>query len=476
MKNFKDVAIFDIKKYATKQVLKNALFVALLICLSFLMIYATNLHRNVKNYMAIGIILLAFTFFCVKNLHANCRGKLYFVWILFLMLFNFETYFFTASPYPDAMNGSDILVTDMIGAKYDNIEPNFDYGLGSYKIGSFTAPGAYSSQYGLQGKFFTFFYKVPGKHFLCSFSSAFVMALICFFVRKKYNTLLSICFFITFWLSPWIVSAADSLYWVIATWFLPMFIGLLCSIYIKHKVTLCLCSFGAFVSVLVKSLCGYEFISVIMLAMIAFLLVDFCMALANKDSKMASLVAKNIFCLGFFALCGFCLALVMHANLRGEGNIIEGLKSIYEKDVLRRTLGGKVEDFAPVYAKSLEASICEVIWLYYGLYPEIISFVHGKYFSIFTILPTIIFVYRTVSKKWCKKDLCKVLLYGVFYVTCISWFVLGKSHSYIHLHLNFILWYFGFVQICFYVIFDEILNFIKSIYAKYFVTNLTRTN
>jgi len=40
---------------------------------------------------------------------------------------------------------------------------------------------------------------------------------------------------------------------------------------------------------------------------------------------------------------------------------------------------------------------------------------------------------------------------------------LAKSHSYVHIHLNYVLWYFGFVQICLYVIVDKIYLIYKKI-------------
>ena len=49
-----------------------------------------------------------------------------------------------------------------------------------------------------------------------------------------------------------------------------------------------------------------------------------------------------------------------------------------------------------------------------------------------------------------------MVMFLVFLATTLSWIILGKSHSYIHTHINFVLWYFGFVQICLY----EIIQFI----------------
>ena len=43
-------------------------------------------------------------------------------------------------------------------------------------------------------------------------------------------------------------------------------------------------------------------------------------------------------------------------------------------------------------------------------------------------------------------------MFIVFLGTTLSWFILGKAHSYVHTHMNYVLWYFGFIQICLYII------------------------
>ena len=91
----------------------------------------------------------------------------------------------------------------------------------------------------------------------------------------KYNLLLAVIYYLTFLLSPWIVNFARNLYWVEFTWFIPMAIGLFCSININNKICRFTSYLLAFFSILIKCLCGYEYISTIMLSMITFLVIDF---------------------------------------------------------------------------------------------------------------------------------------------------------------------------------------------------------
>ncbi|MCQ2594022.1 MAG: hypothetical protein MJ196_02050 [Treponemataceae bacterium] len=456
---------------------KSITLVSLFSVIGFLLIYLSCASKKVALFCGCFFLLLDSTVVLSKLNYFNIRNLkdlFVLVWMIILLTFNFSTNSFNPKNimYDSFQSDSESLVQDMIDAKNDGVDTR-NYSLGYYGLGRYDrvnkATSFYISQYGLQGKFFQTIYKIPGKHSICVLLTALVLSLICYLISKKYNRLLAFCFFVTFLLSPWIVNFARNLYWVEFTWFIPMLIGLICSMNIRNKKISIACYFGAFVSVLIKSLCGYEYLSVILMGMIAFLTADLFDAICIKDNDKAKTLVKHIFFMGFFAVAGFAIALLIHAYMKGNRNIIEGLKLIYINDVLRRTLGGKAENFHPVYKKSLEASVITVIRMYYNFYTEIIAGFSGKFFIPLSILPILIFINSSIKDK---VNLQKVILYFVFYVTCISWFVLGKSHSYIHTHMNYVLWYFGFVQVCFYIVADECLCLLKMLYQKFFAKEI----
>lgn len=322
----------------------------------------------------------------------------------------------------------------------------------------------YKSQYGLQGKVFCYFSQKLDcerafKFFniLCCLVTGFVFMLIVMLIQKKSNNLLAGCFFVVFWLSPWIVNFARNLYWVEFTWFLPMAFGLLCAWKIEEKKMRILSYFGIFVSILIKSLCGYEYISVIMMGAIAFLLVDLIKAFAKKQREDGLLLLKSIIIIGIMAFLGFFIAICIHATLRGGGDISEGIKSIFIDDVLRRTNGADLNDYLgrPEYTLSLTASIWETVCLYFHFPTEVVAGISGNLFQIMIILPLGIFIFDINKKQY---DYEKIAMYIIFFLTSVSWYVLAKSHSYIHVHMNYVLWYFGFIQVCFYIILDKVIS------------------
>ena len=321
---------------------------------------------------------------------------------------------------------------------------------------------AYPSQYGLQGKIFKHLARhmeyegaAENLKLICSMAAAVVFVLIVFLLSKRYNRVLGGVFFVTFLLSPWIVNFASNLYWVEFTWFLPMVIGLFCAWKVDNKYCRIFSYVAAFVAVTVKCLCGYEYITSVMMGLILFLLSDFVMACIKGDRKQQFLLFRTIFILGILALAGFITAICIHAPLRGNGSIAKGIKSIFIDDVLRRTTGADLNHYTEDYVVALGASVWETVCKYFHFNTQIITGIDGNLFPLLCIIPVLIFIIGLRRKSL---DFEFVALYIVTFLTSVSWFVLAKSHSYVHTHINFVLWYMGYVQVCLYVIVDWIID------------------
>lgn len=307
----------------------------------------------------------------------------------------------------------------------------------------------YVSQFGLQGHVFSFFYhklKLPFwvlKLFCCTLL-AIVIVVICYFIASKYNRLMGVIFYITFLLSPWVVAFARNLYWVEFTWFLPPLFGILLSKYRNQKKILIPC---IFVAIFIKCLCGYEYISTIMLATISFFIIDFFMAKQKEEKRE---IFKTTVIVGIICIMAFLSAILVHASIRGEGNILQGVKDIYKNDILRRTIiTSNKEEFPEVYHESLEATVTKTVSKYFTWHTEIILGIDGKYFKLMFFSTIAIIIYNVLKKeKNCYRD---IVMFVIFLATTLSWLILGKSHSYIHTTMNYVLWYFGFIQICIYI-------------------------
>lgn len=325
---------------------------------------------------------------------------------------------------------------------------------------------AYKSQYGLNGKIFRHIARyledeeeIPTLNLLCCIMAAIVFTAIVVLIFAKYNIVMAGCFFAVFWLSPWVVNFARNLYWVEFTWFIPMLIGVFCAWkieIIKYRIASYV---AAFMSVFIKCLCGYEYISVIMMALISFLLVDLIKGIFEKDKKICKLLLRTIIIIGVMALLGFMAAICVHAPLKGDGSIIKGMKNIFEQDVLRRTAGGDLNNFSEAYWPSFNASVWETYSKYFHFSTEVIVGITGNLFPLLCVIPLCFFLFDFQRKKIYVEE---VAMYIVFFLTSVSWFCLAKGHSYIHTLMNYVLWYFGFVQICIYIIINRCVYSIRG--------------
>lgn len=323
----------------------------------------------------------------------------------------------------------------------------------------------YVSQVGIQGYIFTFMHNnlhipISYLHILCSMLLASVLIAICTILYKKYSKTLGIIFYITFLLSPWVIAFARNLYWVEFTWFLPCLLALMLSLnYSKKKIYVPLIG----IAILGKCLCGYEYISSIMLLTISFFIIDFIQTNGKKERKE---IIKTIIAVSIACIIGFTIAIIIHSYMRGDGNLLTGLANIYKKDIARRTLNisGSEQFENTVYESSIKATTFSTVKKYFTWHTNIVLGIEGKYFRIMVFLALMIVLYNLIKRKEnSKRDLS---MFVVFLATTMSWYILGKSHSYIHVHMNYVLWYFGFIQTCLYLLIKEMVHVIKYISCK----------
>jgi len=420
-------------------------------------------------------------------LSKNIVKKLLLIIGFVLLFINFSTNFFNGGEeelfgsisFLEFQNDSESLViNEIFNDKYNLI--NNKYGLS--KGGSFDVDwlnknlvnessdlkntvknisiDSYMSQVGLQGHVISFLYNKINlsidtiKRILISLL-AVVLIYICKYISIKFNKKLSLIFYLVFFLSPWICAFARNLYWVEFTWFIPMLLGLILSTdYSKKKIIVPL----VFLSIFIKCLCGYEYITVIMLAMIMFMLYDLIFE-KNKDKKKE--IFKTIFIVGFTAMLGFLCALMIHSYLRGNGNLVDGLKLIYVQDIARRVVTpANNSSFDGILLQSIQASPLTTLNIYFYWSTNIITGINGSLFRLLFVFSILVLIFNfMLNRKDSRKNL---ILYIFSFITCISWFIISSPHSYIHTHMNYVLWYFGFIQIMLYVIIDSIVYIIKN--------------
>ena len=300
----------------------------------------------------------------------------------------------------------------------------------------------YQSAIGVQGFFYAWLYQSLGLenlkplYKLTAFCNALALLICAFLLGRIFGRAFGIIFFLSLFTSSWVANFSGSLYFSLAFWILPAILAFSIYIYsgrnIGTIIALCLCfSLG----IALRASMSYEFLTSIILFSLSPFIVSFIYGvLTDSQSPFLSLSVKQSFSygLGLFVLAciGFLLTFMIHTYIRGGGDLWAGLMDIYHNDFLRRMLGGSAKDFDPVYAASLNANALEVISIYLS-----------KPFMLLLLGASMLACLVESSKSY--KSLYIALLV-CFALPALSWFVLGKSHSYIHRHFCFVLWYLGF--------------------------------
>ncbi len=348
----------------------------------------------------------------------------------------------------------------------------------------------YRSQFGLQLYLYNFIAKKINydARFLQAFSS-FLMSLIvsCFFIiiKSEFSRKHAFAFCIPLIISPWVVVFAKNLYWVEAAWYLPTIVAFLFgkNAFMSFKNAAILGSM-LFLTFLIKMLCGYEYITTIALSA--------CVPIMYYATKYRIKAIKLFYMLllaGSSFLSAFLLALVIHAHSLSSDSY-NGFNEIYFNAAKRVAISNPELAAREACKYSENPSECKKIYIN-SLTSNGFA-VAGKYFSIPHFLPWIDRFDRPWIDQLNSSSAIKILLKKAttiinnlgFIIFCIfvffkafkgksplsaaifvafsaalSWYVLAKGHSYIHTHMNYVLWYLPFIPLSMLLFIKKKINY-----------------
>jgi hypothetical protein len=303
---------------------------------------------------------------------------------------------------------------------------------------------AYQSQYGLQGIVFSWIHRNIGffatferMQFLAASLCAAVLVLLCREYRIAFSNHFGFVFFISMITSPWIIAVARNLYWVPVLWFLPALTAMWIYRSPENSRVRKLLYFLFFVAIFLKCLTGYEYLSSIVIFSLSIFLID--PFLPTPRYRRSSTIKVVLF-LSALSVAGFVIALLMHASIRAD-SIAEGLRFTLQQDAVKYTSiaanggnGGAANvplfDLLKTYIFDWHTPV--VFWINHQLvFPALVAFA----------FLSIVFQYLT-SDIARHRDAALII---VMLLAPLSWLILMRGHSVIHVHLNYVLWYFGFI-------------------------------
>jgi len=337
----------------------------------------------------------------------------------------------------------------------------------------------YSSQFGIQGFFFGYADKLLTLFSISQEDKLFIFHLFTSLFLAVVLTGILYVFYLEFGLisasvtltgilsSEWLVIFGKNLYWMSALWFLPVLVvlGFLNKLKYDKAISWKLLYLFVYLSICLKSLNGYEYISTVLLASVI-PIVYYALVLGWT---LKEYFLKTLY-IGLSGLFGFFTAVFMHIlQLSFEyGNISKGI-AILTQRIAVRTFANPDVMVHPVMLASAKADILDVLEKYF-----LGHFFHGTlHFYIFfiillisTLLGILISNYGKFLEEVQRNFIALALTTWLSFLAPVSWYVLAKSHSYIHTHINFVLWYtpsmiFGFL----------LIGYVLSMIINYFITS-----
>ncbi|TNF69106.1 MAG: hypothetical protein EP298_05155 [Gammaproteobacteria bacterium] len=415
---------------------------------------------------------------CLKLKHYTLNGYTLSAGLALLLLllltlnFNLDLFNIVSINHFKQFNAkvSQNLVIDATLEQHTHPNNATPFGLGRYQLDQSNQMQyiPYRSQIGIQGIWYSFIYNQLGAsismlHWINSTLTAISILLLVWAFYRIYDKGLALAFLVSVFFSPWMVLFARNLYWVSYLWFLPVFFSFLAYSYRNNRKLYSLYLLLFALAVFIKSAAGYEYLSAILL----FASMPFVCAFVLPGDHFSRLAAfKAIIYLVVLSLVGFMMAIIIHAYLI-DNNIILGLKHILIHDVERRTYGNPM-DFSSAYTESLDAPVLIIVLLYFFWFPSyptpLLYGISGAYFKYLLMISLFVAIYHYFYGDQKKQQQLPLLIISI--LSPLSWFVLAKAHSYIHTHLNFVLWYFGTVAMIIYILGNTLINMFSNAKLK----------
>jgi len=347
----------------------------------------------------------------------------------------------------------------------------------------------YDSQIGGQGFILSFFNWISPFtnnttlqlfYFINSFLLALVLTLFTIYINKSFGKLTALLTFLLLLFSPWLIVFAKNLYWFLWVFYTP-FISLL---YLTNKkqeyweiknssLRLKRLDFLLFFLVLFKLFFnGFEYISTFLIMIstsIIFNGLKLSWSFKFLTRKIITTITSSLVAIVIYmCVLSYQLSFSLGSFQKGVNFLLNSF--------LRRSHGNS-NSFDPVYKESLEVSIPYVIKKYLNNTAIDFNFSfetawgNFKVINFFMII-TIFFIssiYLITQQKKLKNKICKqrkslslVVTTWVSILAPLSWFIIFKGHSYIHNHMNFIVWYMPFCLFGYVIIGNSISLFLKE--------------
>jgi hypothetical protein len=366
------------------------------------------------------------------------------------------------------------------------------------RFGSFST---YDSQIGGQGIVFSIVdelirlsprAKLRVFHALTSLLTSVTITLIALWFYEEFGLLVSLPVLASSVLSPWLTVFGGKLWWSMWSFYLPMVVMMF---HLKNRSPASsrhiMLGVLAFMGIFVKCLLtGYEYITTtLIMMMVPFVYYSTLQRLNFREFIRGSLTA--VFSSSLAILLSLTILCAQIASV--QGSFSKGVDHIAYS--LKKRTYAAPDSFQREYAASLDPQSATVVMTYLGgsffgpshylptSSPFISRVVRGvKYLYLiflFGIISVFLFALRGryLDREKEKSSLALVSATWFSLLAPLSWFVIFKSHSFAHTHMNYIVWQMPFTLFGFAIcglLLQTVLTRVGTALAQFFTDSRCR--
>lgn len=327
---------------------------------------------------------------------------------------------------------------------------------------------AYYSQPGMQAFLYGVFCKMTGLsgdnalaffYSVISQFTAFILTLFLVWVLYRWGLTTAVFTLLTIIFSQWITFFGRNIFWVLGVFFLPFVASLwyLQSVEPRIKNPLRTTFWLLFTCMLLKCLfTGFEYITTALVMSVTPWIFYGLVYKWNLKSFLKRFLAASAGAMTAVVITIFWLAAQLSFV---KGSLGEGFKYILYS-LNRRTYAAGNENMDPFYQESLDSSLWGVLTTYWNgnafdlahwfdngfmQYMSKISF--GFCVTVFLVISFMVFTSESIKPfaAFRRQQIALTIMLWVSFLAPLSWFVIFKGHSYVHPHMNHIIWHMPFM-------------------------------
>ncbi|MFT3895554.1 MAG: hypothetical protein QM730_28365 [Anaerolineales bacterium] len=291
--------------------------------------------------------------------------------------------------------------------------------------------------------------------------SATALTFIILWFYLEFGLTTAVLVFVTTTLSQWLIVFGRNLWWSLWAFYLPMIV-LMYYVRFKRTTNLDLFRFGMVVALAVFAKCffnGYEYITTALVMMtvpfVYYSIVD------RVNIRQFIKGSSTIIASTTIAILLSVTILILQIGA-AEGNALAGIKHL--SSTFEKRTYGNTNDFNSEFSASLEASTLGVVKNYInGSYltlrpasdsaksDSVIEIRYAYLIASFMVMSLLaIFAWqKNRLPEQRQRDIALVATTWFSVLAPLSWYVIFKSHSYIHTHINFVVWQMPFTLLGF---------------------------